>query len=399
MQFTCRVLTCLLIYLSLLTPWTLAQEVKPDLEKQLELAGDNRVELERALEQAPAEQRKAFEFLIRNMRRADLQSRSADFLAEDVRLAYESREMFPWKDEIPEEVFLNDVLPFANIDETREAWRSTLREICQPIVKDCQTTEEAAQALNQHFFKTVGVKYSTKRKKANQSPSESMDQGLASCTGLSILLIDACRSVNVPARLVGIPMWKNKKGNHTWVEVWSDGDWHFTGAAEYNADGLDRGWFVKDAALADKSSRKHSIYAASFARTDTTFPMAWSRDQDNTIYAVNVTDRYAKKESPATLAEDEILVRIRIWNRGKKKRIELPITVRVAGDSSDIGSGKSRNDKADMNDLFEVKLKRETDYELRFGEGDQLETRRFTTDSAETQLLEFEVTGAETKPE
>ena len=82
-------------------------------------------------------------------------------------------------------------------------------------------------------FGQLSVKYSTARKRANQSPKESIEQGLASCTGLSILLADACRSVGVPARLAGIPSWKNKNGNHTWVE--SVGRWVaiYKGAAEH----------------------------------------------------------------------------------------------------------------------------------------------------------------------
>ena len=139
-----------------------------------------------------------------------------------------------------------------------------MRERARKIVKGCKTPGEAAQLLNKELFRQFGVKYSTQRRKANQSPSESIEQGLASCTGLSILLVDACRSVNVPARLVGVPSWTTKRGNHTWVEVWDDGNWHFTGAAEYDAAGLDKAWFVGDASKADKTSRRHSIYAISF---------------------------------------------------------------------------------------------------------------------------------------
>jgi transglutaminase-like putative cysteine protease len=52
--------------------------------------------------------------------------------------------------------------------------------------------------------------------------------------------VDACRSVGIPARVAGTPMWTNMRGNHTWVEVW-DRDWHFIGAAEPDAAGLDHG--------------------------------------------------------------------------------------------------------------------------------------------------------------
>ena len=76
---------------------------------------------------------------------------------------------------------------------------------------------------------------------------------MATCTGLSIMLVEACRAVGVPARMAGIASWPGRGGNHTWVEVWDDG-WHFVGAAEPDAKGLDHAWFVGDAAKAIKGS-------------------------------------------------------------------------------------------------------------------------------------------------
>src|SRR5581483_5004512 len=132
----------------------------------------------------------------------------------------------------------------------------------------------------------------TDRKQPHQSPKESMESGKASCTGLSILLCDACRSVSVPARLVGTPMWSNNSGNHTWVEIW-DGRWHFTGACEPDPKGLDHGWFEGNAAQAKKDVPEHAIYAVSFRKTTLSFPLVWApRNKD--VSAENVTERYAK---------------------------------------------------------------------------------------------------------
>ena len=69
------------------------------------------------------------------------------------------------------------------------------------LVKNCKTPTEAAQILNQKIFGILKVRYSTGRRRADQSPSESIETGMASCTGLSILLTDACRAVGVPARV------------------------------------------------------------------------------------------------------------------------------------------------------------------------------------------------------
>jgi predicted esterase len=282
-----------------------------DVEAALTQAKANRPELEKALNAAPKEQRPGIAFLIANMPGKDRTSLKADFLLKNLDLAYQARAKMPWGKTVPEELFLNDVLPYASVTETREPWRQEMMELCLPIVKDCTTTTEAAQALNAAIFTKLKVKYSTLRDRPDQSPSQSIKSGIASCTGLSIILIDAFRSVGVPARMAGIPKWTNKPGNHMWVEIW-DRDWHFTGACEHDKNGLDRTWFLGDAALAKKDSIENAIYASSFKRTGTTFPLVWDKDAKE-VFAENVTDRYTrgkngpkpKSNEPRQLSNEE----------------------------------------------------------------------------------------------
>ncbi len=272
-----------------------------DVEQALKSAKANRAELEKALNAVPKEQRKGMAFLVANMPDADLASLRSEFLLTNVSLAYKARAETPWGKDVPEDIFLNDVLPYANVDEKRDAWRKEFFDMCIPMVKDCKTPTEAVQKLNGELFKTLKLGYSTQRKAPNQSPKESIEQGKASCTGLSIVLSDACRAVGIPARLVGTPLWSDKRGNHTWVEVWDKG-WHFTGACEPDPNGLDRGWFVGAASQAKKDVPEHAIYAASFKKTQTHFPLVWAmRNKD--VPAENVTDRYAKAAAPDAKAE------------------------------------------------------------------------------------------------
>jgi pimeloyl-ACP methyl ester carboxylesterase len=262
-----------------------------EIEKALTRAGDNRAELEKALKAVPRSQRQGLEFLLANMPPRDLCSLHADFLLANVELAYKARKQFPWGEKIPEDVFLNDVLPYANVDEAREPWRKDLYELCAPLVQECKTASAAARRLNETIFPKLKVRYSKERKQPHQSPKETIEQGKATCTGLSILLSDACRSVGVPARLAGTPLWADKSGNHTWVEIWDDG-WHFAGAAEPDPKGLDRGWFTGIAAQALKDSPRHAIYAASFRRTEVIYPLVWAPASKD-VFAENVTERYA----------------------------------------------------------------------------------------------------------
>ncbi|MBN9120619.1 MAG: polyhydroxyalkanoate depolymerase [Planctomycetes bacterium] len=273
-----------------------------DVEEALKGAKDNRKELEKALVDVPKDQRKGMAFLVENMPDADLASLKAEFLLTNCDLAYKARRELPWGKDVPEELFLNDVLPYANVDEKRDAWRKEFYEMCLPMVKDCKTPTEAVQKLNKELFAKLKLGYSTQRRAPNQSPKESIEQGKASCTGLSIVLSDAARSVCIPARLVGTPLWVDKRGNHTWVEIWDKG-WHFTGACEPDPNGLDRGWFVGAASQAKKDVPEHAIYATSFKKTKQHFPLVWAAN-NRTVPGENVTDRYARAAAPDVKAEE-----------------------------------------------------------------------------------------------
>jgi transglutaminase-like putative cysteine protease/predicted esterase len=358
-----------------------------EVEQALGRAGANRKELRAALTQAPTAQRKAVAFLIANMPERDLRSLSASFLLENVNLAYKVRDEVPWGKQIPEAIFLNDVLPYSNFDEPRDPWRKDLRALCLPLVKDCKTPAEAAQKLNASIFAKLKVRYSTGRKRANQSPKESIEQGLASCSGLSILLVDACRSVGVPARVAGTPLWANKTGNHTWVEVW-DKRWHFTGAAEHDPNGLDRGWFAHNASQAKKDVAEHAIYAASFQRTKVVFPLVWNpRCKD--VFAENVTERYTVKAAPA---KPLVRVQVRVFEAGTKKRLALPVVIEQRRETCEVCRGASKSDTADLNDAFTADLTPGLRYVVRVGSPVQAEVTFVAT--GKEQRIDVEVPAA-----
>ena len=94
-----------------------------EVEQALKKAGDNHDELQNALTKTPEEARKGMAFLVANMPDRDLKSLHADFLLENVDLAYKARNETAWGKQVPEEVFLNNVLPYANVDESRDPWQ------------------------------------------------------------------------------------------------------------------------------------------------------------------------------------------------------------------------------------------------------------------------------------
>lgn len=334
----------------------------------LQSAGEHATELTRALREVPEAQREGMQFLIENMPEADAKSLSAAYLLANVAQAYEAMAAAPWAKDVPKEVFLNDVLPYASLNETRADSRARIRSIAAPLVKDCQTAADAAHALNQKLFGTVKVRYSTGRKKPHQNSLETMESGVATCTGLSILLVDACRAVGIPARVVGTPMWTNMRGNHTWIEIWDRGDWHFAGAAEPDGKGLNHGWFTGDAASADDSNPLHRIYASSFRRTGIEFPLPWARGSSQ-VNAVNVTARYTRKKSAPPAGKVRVLVRV--LDKPSGQRVATPVTVTDKANPASPLAGTSSSNTADLNNILPFDLVPGHTYEISALHGSQ----------------------------
>ena len=332
-------------------PQLFAQDRGGEIEAALKKSGDNRSEIQHALDKVPEDQVDGMKFLITNMPQEDLRSLTAEFLLENCEYAYRALAETAWADKLPEEVFLNNLLPYANINERRDRWRVDFYNRFKTWVEDAKTPSEAAAILNRKVFPELGVKYSTKRKKADQSPYETLETGLASCTGLSVLLVDACRAVGIPARIVGTPLWSDRSGNHTWVEIW-DGGWHFTGACEPTGNDLDRGWFTGRASTAQRDHRLHAIYAVTFKNNGQTFPMVWDRENQS-VFAVNVTDRYTVKQEK--IPEGHATVRFRTLSHSKQERVTAKIVVRDQKGET-LFTGESNDERFDANDHLSTTL-------------------------------------------
>ena len=312
-----------------------------NLDQALEIAGENRLEIKKAIKAVPDDQLEGMEWLITHMPDEDLKSLSAGFLISNCKLAYQVRRSTKWGQKISDELFYSYVLPYANLNERVEDWRLDFYNKFYPMVKNLESSYEAVVTLNQKIYEELGVIYSTKRPKADQSPYESIDAGMASCTGLSILLIDVCRSVGIPARFVGTPLWYNDSGNHSWVEVW-DGEWHFTGAAEPTDDRLNESWFQDLANKATVGSSKYGIFAATWQETGIYFPMNWLPNVKK-YNAIDVTNRYKTNLAKADL----IPIRIRALDSSGNRQ-EVKVT--VFGKNSYLKEGISKGETCDAND-------------------------------------------------
>ena len=342
------------------------------LDKALATAGNNAIELQTALAKAPAEQKEGMAFLISYMPERDLKELKADFLLENSAYAYKAREQFSWAKQIPDSIFINEVLPYVSLNEKRENWRKEVFDRISKYVVNCSDIFEAIDSINQNVRDEVLVDYSTKRKKPDQAPFESMEQHLASCTGLSIILTDAFRAVGIPSRVAGTPNWHDERGNHNWTEVWANGKWYFT---EYYFPGqLDNAWFFADAGKAIKNDREKAIYASSFKPTGISFPLVWD-ENIKYVAAENVTDRYTElyKKHLASISTDGNHVSLRVMafknkNQDKESDDRVAVNLDIFEDSKQMGGGRTSGPTQDMNDVLTFALEKNKTYTIKYAD-------------------------------
>ncbi len=343
------------------------------IDRTIATAGDNAKELKKALKEVPRNEREGMAFLISYMPERDAKSLSAEFLLENVEYAYKARAEFPWAKEVPDSVFLNDVVAYANLNENRESWRKDFYERFKKYVAPCKTMREAIDSVNKNVRNELLVDYNTKREKPDQAPYESMRQHMASCSGLSILLTDAFRAVGIPSRVAGTPAWHDDRGNHNWNEVWIDGQWRFT--EYYPSDDLDQSWFLTDAGKAIKEDVRKAIYAASFKPTGCYFPLVWD-ENIRYVHAENVTDRYTSlyRAQLSAMPADGKHVALRVMVFRDKDHAEasgdrVATNLDVFKGDKQLYGGRSTGATQDMNDVLTFNVEKNQQYIIKYMNG------------------------------
>lgn len=344
------------------------KQYRPLLDQALERAGGNRAELEKAIREAPRKQKEGVAFLIAYMPEHDLTTMTGDYLLKNTDLAYQARERFAWTKSIPDSLFLNDVLPYANAGETRDDWRGDFYNRFAPYVENCGTLEDAVRAIAENAHRELGVEYNTARRRADQSPTESLEISIASCTGLSILLTDALRSVGIPSRLAGT-IWHDDRGNHTWSEAWIDGKWYFM---EYYFEDLDRAWFLADAGKATPGDPRKAILAASYKPAGDSVQLAWNV-RAGKVPGYDVSRRYIE------IYRDIFKDKMTDGNHTilKVKMFESPacypqsdgrvrVNVDIFQGADQIGGGSTAGPTQDMNDVLEFIVEKSKEYTLKY---------------------------------
>lgn len=276
-------------------------------------------------------------FLLRSLPLMDISSDDLHFenVLDNALWAFHVRGLYPWAMNLSEQIFMEFVTPYAVADEPRRGnWRYELqwlldRTVLSTLPLSEMTTPEAIQKLALEInrklwslFEGGEIVFSPDLAPEIIAPKDVIEKKKASCTGLSLLLIYAYRSIGIPARLAGVFSWNNQKAesdtaviarrqllegqqptpvlpplnNHSWVEIYDGEHWAFTGAHEAPTEGPSFNntfFYPSKTDLQIAGDPIFAIFVSSYSNREKTFPLAWNPTYFG-VYGEDVTNCYQK---------------------------------------------------------------------------------------------------------
>lgn len=204
-----------------------------NLERTLDMAEDNRQELEKVLchYRDNSQKLSAAKFLLENMQHYCVQNGEpvfdarhiySEFLIRNTDAAFESWKNAVWKDEIDFESFCRYILPYRVNDEPLSAWRDTLRNEYGHLIVGIDDPIKAFAKV----YSTVVKKFNKTSNVENGSLDVlSLHRVLkGSCEQRSIYIVAVLRSLGIPAAYDYVPFWGNySTTGHAWVSYVNDG--------------------------------------------------------------------------------------------------------------------------------------------------------------------------------
>lgn len=191
---------------------------------------------------APAEA-EALRFLYAYMPTPDVADYPCEFFIDNIRASLRADREMSWASSVPDREWRHFVLPIRVNNENLDNSRSLFYDELAPRIAGLSMTD-AALEVNHWCHEKVTYQPSDAR---TSSPLATVANALGRCGEESTFTVAALRSVGIPARQVYTPRWAHTDDNHAWVEVWTDGRWHFLGASEPEPM-LDLAWFNEPAA-------------------------------------------------------------------------------------------------------------------------------------------------------
>ncbi|RKX26415.1 MAG: hypothetical protein DRP47_08215 [Candidatus Zixiibacteriota bacterium] len=152
----------------------------------------------------------------------DMDTISADYLIENIELAFEVWRSKPWARGLSFETFCEGVLPYRGSSEPLESWRREFMKKYENLagkMADSTDPVEAACLINDDIKTWFGFDRRFYFHPTDQGLREMLANGLGRCEDMTNLAIYAMRANGLAVTSDYTPHWANASGNHAWNAI------------------------------------------------------------------------------------------------------------------------------------------------------------------------------------
>lgn len=158
----------------------------------------------------------------RKLLEPDPKSITAEFLIENIDLAFEAYRTKPWAQNLAFEDFLAYVLPYRGSNEPLESWRPFFLERYADLadqMEDPTDPVEAAALINKDLMTWFTFDSRFYLHPTDQGLAEMRRNGIGRCEDMTNLAIYAMRALALAVTSDYTPYWANSGNNHAWNAI------------------------------------------------------------------------------------------------------------------------------------------------------------------------------------
>ncbi len=151
----------------------------------------------------------------------------AEYLIRNIDLAFDAWENNPWAQHLSFDQFCEYVLPYRSSNEPLEDWRSYFIEELSWVkdsMQDPSDPVEAACLVNDYIKSWFRFDPRYYEHPTDQGLAEMLDVKLGRCEDMTNLAIYAMRSLAIPVMSDFTPYWANTGNNHAWNAILESSD-------------------------------------------------------------------------------------------------------------------------------------------------------------------------------
>ncbi len=158
---------------------------------------------------------------------ADYENIKADYLIQNIDLAFEAWENYPWAKHLSFDQFCEYVLPYRSTNEPLEEWRSYfMKELfwVEDSVMDKSDPVEAACFVNDYIKSWFRFDPRYYEHPTDQGLEELLQNKMGRCEDMTNLAIYAMRALSIPVMSDFTPYWAKTGNNHAWNAILDKND-------------------------------------------------------------------------------------------------------------------------------------------------------------------------------